>query len=337
MADKQISQLQEATSVGLADLFVLEQNSEAKKLTGQTLVTDLAQELDGHGGISSITLTATSGRQKTYTITYADTTTSTFVVMDGEQGIQGDQTYVHIRYSADQPTQDSDISSSPNNYIGIYTGTSSTAPTTYTSYAWFQYKGDTGDPSELTSNAVAYQGSANGSVIPAGTWEESPPVVTQGEYLWTRIILAFNNGSPVTYYTVSRQGVDGQGAPGTQTPLMNGVATVGSAFNYSREDHVHPTDTSRASTTDLTALQTAIANKVLQFTGVTCSVANNATFATITNAAITTNHILLGFTFANPVAIYGDFDWATTDGSFTLSGRCDIATTVDIILIKKDN
>lgn len=46
-------------------------------------------------------------------------------------------------------------------------------------------------------------------------------------------------------------GSDGQGSPGTQTPLMDGTAAVGSATAYSREDHVHPTDTSRAAATAL--------------------------------------------------------------------------------------
>lgn len=43
-------------------------------------------------------------------------------------------------------------------------------------------------------------------------------------------------------------GEDGQGAPGSATPLMDGTAAVGTANAYSREDHVHPSDTSRAPT-----------------------------------------------------------------------------------------
>ena len=33
---------------------------------------------------------------------------------------------------------------------------------------------------------------------------------------------------------------------GTALPLMNGTATVGTSTNFSREDHIHPSDTSRA-------------------------------------------------------------------------------------------
>jgi hypothetical protein len=41
-------------------------------------------------------------------------------------------------------------------------------------------------------------------------------------------------------------GTDGQGAPGTASPIMDGTATVGTSMLFSRQDHIHPTDTSRA-------------------------------------------------------------------------------------------
>ena len=41
-------------------------------------------------------------------------------------------------------------------------------------------------------------------------------------------------------------GADGAGAPGTAPPLMDGTATVGTSLLFSRQDHIHPTDTSRA-------------------------------------------------------------------------------------------
>lgn len=40
---------------------------------------------------------------------------------------------------------------------------------------------------------------------------------------------------------------------GTDTPLMDGAATVGTKTTYSRSDHIHPSDTTRASAADLTA------------------------------------------------------------------------------------
>nr|DAR99076.1 MAG TPA: Minor structural protein 4, Minor, Lactococcus lactis, Siphoviridae, nanobody [Caudoviricetes sp.] len=57
------------------------------------------------------------------------------------------------------PTKNSDMYDTPDNYIGIYSGASSTAPTAYTSYTWFKYKGEKGDigtPATITSQAVEY-------------------------------------------------------------------------------------------------------------------------------------------------------------------------------------
>lgn len=47
----------------------------------------------------------------------------------------------------------------------------------------------------------------------------------------------------------------------TTTPAMDGVATAGTELAFARGDHVHPTDTSRASATVVTALQNEVAGK----------------------------------------------------------------------------
>ena len=44
----------------------------------------------------------------------------------------------------------------------------------------------------------------------------------------------------------------------TTTPVMDGTASVGSASTVARSDHKHPTDTSRAAASDLTALQALV-------------------------------------------------------------------------------
>lgn len=48
-------------------------------------------------------------------------------------------------------------------------------------------------------------------------------------------------------------GNDGQGAPGSATPLMDGTASVGTANAYSREDHRHPSDTTKLSVSALSS------------------------------------------------------------------------------------
>jgi hypothetical protein len=48
-------------------------------------------------------------------------------------------------------------------------------------------------------------------------------------------------------------GADGAGAPGTAPPIMDGTATVGTSLLFSRQDHIHPTDTSRAAASAIPA------------------------------------------------------------------------------------
>ena len=218
MADKAISQLNAATSVNSLDLFVLEQSGEAKKLTGQILENWLVSFADGHGGIQSISKTSTTGTNPvidTYTIVYADETTSTFTVTNGIKGDTGAQTYVWIKYSENYPTADSDMSSSPDNWMGIYAGTASTAPAHYTDYVWFEIKGETGETgaaATITAATVGYQQSDSGAVVPEGSWTTTVPSPVAGKFLWTRIQIQFNTGSPITAYSVSRYGIDGTGA-----------------------------------------------------------------------------------------------------------------------------
>lgn len=235
MADKSIGELVSATSVGATDLFVLEQNNTAKKLTGQILENWLVSFADGHGGIHSLVKTSSSGTNPvidTYTITYADQTTSTFQVKNGVKGDKGDSQYVHIKYSSAMPTKNSDMYDTPDNYIGIYSGASSTAPTDYTSYAWFKYKGekgDTGTPATITSQTVVYQEGTSGTIIPSGTWTTTIPTVRSGYYLWTKTTVSFNSGSPVISYSVARMGIDGSGAVSTVnniSPDSNGNITI---------------------------------------------------------------------------------------------------------------
>ena len=84
MADKSVGELISAQSVTPTDLFVLEQNGTAKKLTGQILENWLVSFADGHGGIQSVDKIATNGLVDTYRITLADTTTFDFIVTNGK-------------------------------------------------------------------------------------------------------------------------------------------------------------------------------------------------------------------------------------------------------------
>lgn len=62
---------------------------------------------------------------------------------DGNNGRDGVSNYIHRKYSDSSNGANMDDNSS-RKYIGIYTGTSATAPTTPTSYTWSKIKGEDG-------------------------------------------------------------------------------------------------------------------------------------------------------------------------------------------------
>lgn len=178
MANKQISQLPAALQMNDGDLLVCEQNGVAKRLTGSILMA----MINSHGGITgtsytppvspslqgTLTLTFTDGTSFNVPImngaqgaqgiqgeqgeqgaafTYADFTPEQLESLRGEQGIQGvpgNPGYVHIKWSSVEPTSDADMGDIPDAWMGIYSGSSSTAPTAYTAYAWYKIKGETG-------------------------------------------------------------------------------------------------------------------------------------------------------------------------------------------------
>ena len=198
---------------------------------------------------------------------------------NGEKGDTGDAWYVWIKYAGSEPTQDSDMGDTPDNWMGIYSGTSSTAPTHYTDYDWFQIKGekgDTGAAATVASQSVTYQEAQSGTIAPSGSWSTTVPSVSQGNYLWTRTIIQFNSGSPITLYSVARMGVDGTGSVvsvNNQSPDGTGNVTV-TASNIGTTDATSVQD-------DLTRLKTSLNGKAAKVdltdinqTSPTCTVQN---------------------------------------------------------------
>lgn len=252
MADKAITELVAAEDITATDLFVLQQNDTAKKLPGQVLLNWLTRAADGHGGIQSyellqtvglvktyrftladqtpididvvdgrgiesVKLTSTNGLVDTYTITYNDRKTDTITVTNGAKGNKGDRADIWVKYASQKPTDSShSFGDVPDSWIGIAKGHNmDAAPTDWQQYTWFQWKGekgDTGNPATLVSSQVTYQVGDSGTIIPSGSWGTGVPSVTPGKFLWTRQVLQFNTGAPITSYSVSRFGIDGSGA-----------------------------------------------------------------------------------------------------------------------------
>ena len=333
MADKQISQLTEATAVGASDLFVLEQSGAAKKLTGSTLEAWLLAMANGHGGIASIAKTGTAGLVDTYTITYADNSTSTFTVTNGAdgtngtngtngadgttftpsvsaqgviswtndggktnptsvniKGASGDNAYVWIKWASEEPTQDADMGDVPDEWMGIYSGASSTAPTAYTSYTWYKVKGETG---------------ASGA-----------------------------DGTPIT--AVTRTG--GDGSPGTDDTYTFYVDTdaVGTAIIHNGTDGLGTVNSVNDIGVDLgsnnitlTAADVNAPNVPLHLSATVTSLPK-----TISDTAITATMRVVSCEWSEPRAIGSVITWTTSDGSIVLSGTMGGSTNVDLVLIE---
>jgi len=162
-------------------------------------------------------------------------------------------------------------------------------------------------------------------------------------------------------------GRDGSHSPSDVNPEALGTAYPGTEDTYSRSDHVHPMPSAadvgavpttrkinnKALDSDITleaddigtdsvgvsvqdAIDTLSAKTALRFTSVPCS-AMTGDFATVNDAAITADHVLVRCVFASPRFIRTDITWTTSAGSLVLNGKCAYATTAEIVLIKKDN
>lgn len=80
------------------------------------------------------------------------------IIIEGQQGVPGLNSYLHIMYSRNMPESDSDISSTFEagyRYIGICTDNNQTAPSTYESYQWAKFVGNDGGGGGLTTEERA--------------------------------------------------------------------------------------------------------------------------------------------------------------------------------------
>ena len=119
------------------------------------LIGDLsgAQGIKGEtgNGIVSVVL----NNDYTLTVNYTNgSSSSPLGPIRGAKGDTGDNAYVYIRYAANEPTSDSDMKTTPDQWIGIYSGSASTAPTAYTSYTWYKIKGETGSITNAYASTI---------------------------------------------------------------------------------------------------------------------------------------------------------------------------------------
>ena len=112
--------------------------------------------MDGQDG-EDITITDVTTLSSGIQVTFSDDTV--IVIPNGLTGPVGpsgqDGRNVFIKYADAQPTQDSDMKDLPSAFMGVYSGTATTAPTTFTDYLWYQIKGSKGDTGSQGPSGVS--------------------------------------------------------------------------------------------------------------------------------------------------------------------------------------
>ncbi|MEG3340234.1 phage tail spike protein [Streptococcus suis] len=77
----------------------------------------------------------------------------------------------------------------------------------------------------IRSTTITYAASSSGTTAPSSAWVSNPPVVSAGQYLWTKTVWAYTDNSSETGYSVAKMGETGptgakgdRGATGPQGP-----------------------------------------------------------------------------------------------------------------------
>lgn len=275
MADSTIGSLPAIEIMQNADLFVLEQNGTAKKLSGQQLSSYIDRQ------IVSVTVVERAATED-YTESYNRDTGALVIGIPRGVGI-----------------------------ASISNPTVSGLNKTYT-ITWDKpYGASTATTKQFTVK------DGNGIV----SIQAIDDAHTHGGFDHYRV--NFDEGDPFDFYVYNGQ--DGYGTPGTAVPLMDGTAAVGTANMYSRQDHVHPTDTSRQ-------------EKMYEVTVDISASATEAQIGSLTNSKITSNTNVMRFEIADPSVKVGDWIISTYSSSpqLTVTGISTGATTVKLMLAEVD-
>ena len=271
MADSTIGSLPAIQVMQNADLFVLEQNGTAKKLSGQQLSAYIDRQ------IISVTVVERAATE-TYTATYNRDAGELIIGIPRGVGISNISNPV--------------VSGLNKTYTIIFDKPASASVATTKD---FTVKDGNGIVSIEAIDADHEHGGLD------------------------HYRINFNEGNPYDFWVYNGQ--DGYGTPGDATPLMDGTASAGVANMYSRQDHVHPTDTSRQ-------------RKLIEVTVNITASDTEAQIGSITNAAINANTKVIKADVADESVQTSDWDWATSDSApqLTITGTASDATTLTLIL-----
>lgn len=69
--------------------------------------------------------------------------------------------------------------------------------------------GTNGTSVSITSASIEYKADANGTTAPSSGWSKTIPSVSNGQYLWTKTIVTYSDGTSTTAYSVAYKGTNG--------------------------------------------------------------------------------------------------------------------------------
>lgn len=121
----------------------------------------------------------------------------------------------------------------------------------------------------VKSTEIKYQASSSGTTVPTGTWQNSIPSVSAGQYLWTRTVIAYTDNTTSTSYSVGMMGATGaQGATGA---TGKGVKSTSITYQVGTSGTTPPTGTWGTSVPSASAGQYVWTKTVITYTDDTTS------------------------------------------------------------------
>ena len=122
------------------------------------------------------------------------------------------------------------------------------------------------DGKGISSTAVTYQASTNGTTVPTGTWENTIPSVSANQYLWTRTIITYTDGTTSTSYSIGKMGATGAtGAAG------KGIKSTAVTYQASTSGTIVPTGTWGTTIPSVSANQYLWTRTIITYTDNTTS------------------------------------------------------------------
>lgn len=122
------------------------------------------------------------------------------------------------------------------------------------------------DGKGISSTVVTYQASTNGTTVPSGTWETAIPSVSANQYLWTRTIITYTDGTTSTSYSIGKMGATGAtGAAG------KGIKSTAVTYQASTSGTTVPTGTWGTTIPSVSANQYLWTRTIITYTDNTTS------------------------------------------------------------------